>query len=52
MRSYSGYTSKTPEHLLLDAGAFFKNFDVKLLEQLVNFLVLLKAVESSAQFHQ
>lgn len=29
MRSYSGYTSKTPEHLLLDAGAFFKNFDVK-----------------------
>lgn len=29
MRTYSGYTSKTPEHLLLDAGAFFKNFDIK-----------------------
>ena len=25
-RSYSGYTKKTAEHLLLDAGAFFKNF--------------------------
>lgn len=24
----SGFTSKTPEHLLLDSGAFFKNFDV------------------------
>lgn len=29
MKSYSGYTSKTPERLLLDAGAFFKNFNVK-----------------------
>lgn len=29
MKSYSGYTSKTPEHLILDAGAFFKNFDVE-----------------------
>lgn len=28
MRSYSGYTQKTPERLLLDAGAFFKNFEV------------------------
>ena len=25
-KSYSGFTSKTPENLLLDAGAFFKNF--------------------------
>ena len=25
-RSYSGFTKKTAEHLLLDAGAFFKNF--------------------------
>jgi len=24
----SGFTSKTPEHLLLDSGAFFKNYDV------------------------
>lgn len=24
----SGFTSKTPEHLLLDSGAFFKDFDV------------------------
>ena len=24
----SGFTSKTTEHLLLDSGAFFKNFDV------------------------
>lgn len=23
---FSGFTKKTPEHLLLDAGAFFKNF--------------------------
>lgn len=27
--SYSGYTEKTPEHLLLDSGAFFKNYEVK-----------------------
>lgn len=26
---FSGFTNKTAEHLLLDAGAFFKNFDVK-----------------------
>ncbi|HBA50087.1 MAG TPA: hypothetical protein DCZ91_20305 [Lachnospiraceae bacterium] len=25
-RNFSGYTKNTPEHLLLDAGAFFKNF--------------------------
>lgn len=25
---YSGYTADTPKKLLLDAGAFFKNFDV------------------------
>ena len=25
-RSFSGLTKQTPEHLLLDAGAFFKNF--------------------------
>ena len=24
----SGFTNKTPDHLLLDSGAFFKNFDV------------------------
>lgn len=29
MKTYSGFTNKTPEHLLLDAGAFFKNFDVE-----------------------
>jgi len=28
MTIYSGYTSQTPEKLLLDAGAFFKNFTV------------------------
>ena len=27
--TYTGYTEKTPEHLLLDAGAFFKNFDMQ-----------------------
>ena len=27
-KTYSGFTDKTPEHLLLDAGAFFKNFIV------------------------
>lgn len=25
-KNYSGFTTKTAEHLLLDAGAFFKNF--------------------------
>ena len=25
-KNYSGFTNKTTEHLLLDAGAFFKNF--------------------------
>lgn len=28
-KTYSGYTSKTAEYLLLDAGAFFKNYDLK-----------------------
>src|SRR5690625_1518120 len=27
-KSYSGYTAKTAENLLLDAGAFFVNYDV------------------------
>lgn len=27
MKTYSGFTKKTPEHLLLDAGAFFSNYD-------------------------
>lgn len=27
-KTYSGYTSKTAENLLLDAGAFFANFDI------------------------
>lgn len=28
MKTISGFTNKTPKHLMLDAGAFFKNFDV------------------------
>lgn len=28
MKTYSGYTAETPKSLLLDAGAFFKNFYV------------------------
>ena len=28
MKTYSGYTESTAEHLLLDAGAFFKDFEV------------------------
>lgn len=28
MQTYSGYTSSTSDHLLLDSGAFFKNFDI------------------------
>lgn len=28
METYSGYTSNTPQHLLLDSGAFFKNYDI------------------------
>ena len=27
-KSYSGYTAKTADNLLLDAGAFFKDFDI------------------------
>lgn len=30
LKSLSGYTAKTAENLVLDAGAFFKNFDVKI----------------------
>lgn len=29
MKTYSGYTEKTAENLLLDAGAFFKNYDME-----------------------
>lgn len=29
MKTYSGYTAKTSENLLLDAGAFFANFDME-----------------------
>lgn len=29
MKVFSGYTEKTPQSLLLDAGAFFKDFDVE-----------------------
>ena len=29
MNTYTGFTEKTSEHLLLDAGAFFKNFDMQ-----------------------
>lgn len=29
MKTYSGYTEKTTENLLLDAGAFFKNFNME-----------------------
>lgn len=28
MTTYSGYTSGTADHLLLDSGAFFKNYDI------------------------
>jgi len=29
MKTYSGFTENTPKHLILDAGAFFKNYDLK-----------------------
>ena len=29
MATYTGYTAETPKNLLLDAGAFFKNFDME-----------------------
>lgn len=29
MKVFSGYTEETPQSLLMDAGAFFKNFDVE-----------------------
>lgn len=28
MTVYSGFTNQTPEHLVLDAGAFYKNYDI------------------------
>lgn len=30
MKTYSGYTAATSENLLLDAGAFFVNFDIEI----------------------
>lgn len=29
MKTFSGYTAETPKSLLMDAGAFFKNFDIE-----------------------
>lgn len=29
MKTFSGFTDKTAENLVLDAGAFFKNYDIK-----------------------
>lgn len=29
MKTFSGFTEKTAENLLLDSGAFFKNYDIK-----------------------
>lgn len=52
MKTYSGYTEKTPEHLLLDAGAFFKNFDVEsdTFETAVTSGKLLGATKGGGEF--
>ena len=48
----SGFTSKTPEHLLLDSGAFFKNFDVAAdtFESAVTAGKLIGATRSGGKF--
>ena len=48
----SGFTNKTPEHLLLDSGAFFKNFDVATdtFESAVTAGKLIGATRSGGKF--
>ena len=52
MKTYSGYTEKTAENLLLDAGAFFKNFDVEndTFEAAVQAGKLLGATKGGGEF--
>lgn len=49
----SGFTSKTAEHLLLDAGAFFKDYDVAedTFESAVSAGKLLGATRGGGQFN-
>lgn len=52
MATYSGYTSETPKSLLLDAGAFFKNFYVgtDTFESAVTAGKLIGATQGGGQF--
>lgn len=49
---FSGFTTKTKEHLLLDAGAFFKNYDMKkdTFETAVQAGKLLGATKDGGEF--
>lgn len=51
MKTYSGFTSQTPESLLLDAGAFFKNFaDDDTFEKAVAAGKLIGATKDGGEF--
>ena len=52
MKIFSGFTNKTGENLLLDAGAYFKNFDVDAdtFESAVTAGKLLGATRGGGQF--
>ena len=52
MKVFSGYTEATPQSLLMDAGAFFKNFDVEKddFESAVKAGKLLGATKDGGEF--
>lgn len=52
MKTYSGYTEKTPKNLLLDAGAFLKNYDLEkdTFEDAVAAGKLLGATQGGGEF--
>lgn len=52
-KTYSGFTDKTAENLLLDAGAFFVNFDIEVddFETAVTAGKLLGATRGGGQFN-
>lgn len=52
MKTYSGFTEKTAENLLLDAGAFFKNYDIETdtYEKAVSEKKLIGATRDGGEF--
>lgn len=50
MKTYSGYTESTAEHLILDAGAFFKNYDPEIDTPETAATKLLGATRGGGQF--